>query len=320
MSPGRSSWLRSTVPSADGRRLRRRADVDDLRRRPPTRRRSRRPRSRRRRCSVQRRRWARRCPRSRRRSCCRPLRSASSSPPRTPVPSRITPATTRTATSAATMAMVRFAALGPLGAALELPLQVALGGLAALLVRRHGCFCSSGGTGRAGCAGGWAAADARRGQPASLGGAAWTVPWTSRTPSWLPRNLHGCSSARSPPAPSAPTATSSRPGPGRSASSSTPAWTPSSRSPGCWPSDRLKPVAVVLTHGHLDHTFSVLPVCDGYDIPAYLHPADSGMLSDPARLARPAARPLIAGRAAARPVRGEAARRRRACCRWPASS
>src|ERR1700710_1757822 len=47
--------------------------------------------------------------------------------------------------------------------------------------------------------------------------------------------------------------------------------------------DELKPVAVVLTHGHLDHTFSVLPVCDGYDIPAYLHPADSGMLSDPAR-------------------------------------
>ena len=46
--------------------------------------------------------------------------------------------------------------------------------------------------------------------------------------------------------------------------------------------DGLKPVAVVLTHGHLDHTFSVLPVCDGYDIPAYLHPADFGMLSTPA--------------------------------------
>ena len=46
--------------------------------------------------------------------------------------------------------------------------------------------------------------------------------------------------------------------------------------------DGLKPVAVVLTHGHLDHTFSVLPVCDGYDIPAYLHPADNGMLADPA--------------------------------------
>ena len=57
----------------------------------------------------------------------------------------------------------------------------------------------------------------------------------------------------------------------------------------------LKPVAVVLTHGHLDHTFSVLPVCDGYDIPAYLHPADSGMLSDPARWHGPQLAPLISG-------------------------
>ena len=73
------------------------------------------------------------------------------------------------------------------------------------------------------------------------------------------------------------------PGPGRSASSSTPAWTPSSRWRGLLAEDGLKPVAVVLTHGHLDHTFSVVPVCDGYDIPAYLHPADRGMLADPAR-------------------------------------
>ena len=59
--------------------------------------------------------------------------------------------------------------------------------------------------------------------------------------------------------------------------------------------DGLKPVAVVLTHGHLDHTFSVLPVCDGYDIPAYLHPSDFGMLSDPARWHGPQLAPLIAG-------------------------
>ncbi|SDX61834.1 Glyoxylase, beta-lactamase superfamily II [Modestobacter sp. DSM 44400] len=56
---------------------------------------------------------------------------------------------------------------------------------------------------------------------------------------------------------------------------------------------KLKPVAVVLTHGHLDHTFSVLPVCDGYDIPAYLHPADGGMLSDPMRWHGPALAPLV---------------------------
>jgi hydroxyacylglutathione hydrolase len=59
--------------------------------------------------------------------------------------------------------------------------------------------------------------------------------------------------------------------------------------------DGLKPVAVVLTHGHLDHTFSVLPVCDGYDIPAYLHPADNGMLADPARWHGPQLAPLITG-------------------------
>jgi glyoxylase-like metal-dependent hydrolase (beta-lactamase superfamily II) len=59
--------------------------------------------------------------------------------------------------------------------------------------------------------------------------------------------------------------------------------------------DGLKPVAVVLTHGHLDHTFSVLPVCDGYDIPAYLHPADNGMLADPVRWHGPALAPLITG-------------------------
>ena len=55
----------------------------------------------------------------------------------------------------------------------------------------------------------------------------------------------------------------------------------------------LAPVAVVLTHGHLDHTFSVLPVCEGYDIPAYLHPADNGMLSDPMRWHGPALAPLV---------------------------
>jgi glyoxylase-like metal-dependent hydrolase (beta-lactamase superfamily II) len=59
--------------------------------------------------------------------------------------------------------------------------------------------------------------------------------------------------------------------------------------------DGLKPVAVVLTHGHLDHTFSVLPVCDGYGIPAYLHPDDSGMLADPVRWHGPQLAPLITG-------------------------
>jgi hydroxyacylglutathione hydrolase len=46
---------------------------------------------------------------------------------------------------------------------------------------------------------------------------------------------------------------------------------------------RLHPAAVLLTHGHLDHTFSVTPVCGARGITAYLHPADREMLADPAK-------------------------------------
>ncbi len=43
----------------------------------------------------------------------------------------------------------------------------------------------------------------------------------------------------------------------------------------------LRAVAVMVSHGHIDHMWSVLPVCDGYDIPAWVHPADRALLSDP---------------------------------------
>ena len=43
----------------------------------------------------------------------------------------------------------------------------------------------------------------------------------------------------------------------------------------------LKPVAVLLTHGHLDHTFSVIPLADGYGIPAYIHSEDRKALLNP---------------------------------------
>lgn len=57
---------------------------------------------------------------------------------------------------------------------------------------------------------------------------------------------------------------------------------------------RLHPVAVVLTHGHFDHTFSVLPVCQARDVPAYIHPADRGQLADPwSGVGMPAGTPLF---------------------------
>ena len=53
---------------------------------------------------------------------------------------------------------------------------------------------------------------------------------------------------------------------------------------------RLQPVAVLLTHGHLDHTFSVTPVCGARGIPAWIHPEDRDQLEDPANSTSPDSR------------------------------
>jgi hydroxyacylglutathione hydrolase len=44
---------------------------------------------------------------------------------------------------------------------------------------------------------------------------------------------------------------------------------------------RLKPVSVLVTHGHLDHMWCVAPVAGTYDATAWVHPADRHLLSDP---------------------------------------
>jgi hydroxyacylglutathione hydrolase len=59
---------------------------------------------------------------------------------------------------------------------------------------------------------------------------------------------------------------------------------------------RLDPVAVLLTHGHFDHIFAVTPVCDGHDIPAWIHPEDRVLLSDPLRALSTEARQFFGGR------------------------
>jgi len=43
----------------------------------------------------------------------------------------------------------------------------------------------------------------------------------------------------------------------------------------------LKPVAVLVTHGHVDHMWCVAPVAGTYDATAWIHPSDRHLLTDP---------------------------------------
>jgi glyoxylase-like metal-dependent hydrolase (beta-lactamase superfamily II) len=57
---------------------------------------------------------------------------------------------------------------------------------------------------------------------------------------------------------------------------------------------KLQPVAVLLSHGHVDHTWSVTPVCGAKDVPALIHPDDRAMLTDPgSSLGLPSGTPIL---------------------------
>lgn len=62
---------------------------------------------------------------------------------------------------------------------------------------------------------------------------------------------------------------------------------------------RLKPVAVLATHGHVDHVWSVAPLAGAYDTAAWIHPADRHLLTDPAAGLSPESASMLAGLGAA---------------------
>ena len=55
----------------------------------------------------------------------------------------------------------------------------------------------------------------------------------------------------------------------------------------------LHPVATLITHGHLDHMFSVAPLCSSAKIPAYIHSQDRDLLAHPERALTASTRSMI---------------------------
>lgn len=59
---------------------------------------------------------------------------------------------------------------------------------------------------------------------------------------------------------------------------------------------KLKPVSVLVTHGHVDHMWCVAPVAGGYDATAWIHSDDRHLLSDPmAGMSRESAQMMLGG-------------------------
>jgi hydroxyacylglutathione hydrolase len=58
---------------------------------------------------------------------------------------------------------------------------------------------------------------------------------------------------------------------------------------------RLRPAAVLITHGHVDHMFCVAPVAGAYAATAYVHPDDRALLTDPLAALSPDAAAMLLG-------------------------
>ena len=58
---------------------------------------------------------------------------------------------------------------------------------------------------------------------------------------------------------------------------------------------RLKPVSVLVTHGHVDHMWCVAPVAGTYDATAWIHPADRHLLADPMAAMSPETAGMLLG-------------------------